>query len=411
MADTLVIRLAAQPSTPAGWMLVDASGARLSVLQSGPLTLAAAQAGGRRVVALVPGIEVLHAQPELPVRGGARLAQVVPFALEEHVADDIEGLHFALGKASSARPGTPVAALRRDRFEEWLSVLRTAQITPDAVFADSAVVPSRHDQVILMIEADRLFVRRPGEPPLVIEAAPLSEVLELTALPADSNVILYVTQGDWQRHQAAIDPLRERVASLKVQLLPDGALPLLAQQAVLDPPLNLLQGEYAPHTKLSDQWRSWRVAAILGGCFIALNLLGKGVEIWHLKGTEKRLDDSITQVFREAMPGEQNAVDARRRMEERLRVLHGSGGGHSASLLDMLGVIAAAMAQVPDAKLEAVSFRGTVLDLRVAAGDVDSLDRLRRVVTDGGLQAELQSSNARDTGVEGRIQIKGRGAS
>jgi len=411
MADTLVIRLPAQPDTPAGWMVVDADGARLGVLQSGPLTLAAPQAVGRRVVALVPGIEVLHAQPELPVRGGARLMQVVPFALEEHVADEVEGLHFALGKASAARPGTPVAALRRDRLNEWLAALRAAQITPDAVYADSAVVPTNPGQIILMIEADRLYVRRPDEPPLVLEVEPLSEALELTALTADSNVILYITKGDWQRHQAAIDPLRERLASLKVQLLPDGALPLLAQQAITDPPINLLQGGYTPHTKMGDQWRSWRVVAILGACFITLNLLGKGVEIWHLKSIEKGLDDSIARVFREAMPGEQNAVDARRRMEVRLTVLHGSSGGPSANLLDMLSVIHTAVVQVPDAKVEAFSFRGTVLDLRVAASDVNSLDRLRRVVTDGGLQAELQSSNASEKGVEGRIQVKGHGTS
>ena len=49
--------------------------------------------------------------------------------------------------------------------------------------------------------------------------------------------------------------------------------------------------------------------------------------------------------------------------------------------------------------------------MRVGARDVDSLDKLRRLVSDRGLQAELQSSNARDTGVEGRVQIKGPGAS
>ncbi len=206
-------------------------------------------------------------------------------------------------------------------------------------------------------------------------------------------------------------PLRQRLAGLKVQLLPDGPLPLLAHQAVANPPFNLMQGEFASHSRASDQWRVWRLAAILGGCFIALNLLGKGVEIWRLKGTEKALDASIEQVFREAMPGEQNAVDARRRMEARLKQLHGSSTGQVANLLNIIGVIAGAIAQVPQTTVEAFSFRGTVLDMRVAARDVDSLDKLRRLVTDRGLQAELQSSNARDSGVEGRIQVKGPGAS
>src|SRR5882672_562517 len=409
MADTLIIRLASRPEVPASWILVDANGGRLSGVQSGPLSLAAPVAIGRRVVALIPGIEVLHAQPELPVRGGARLLQVVPFALEEHIADEIEGMYFALGKPVATQAGTPIAAVRRARLVEWLELLRAAQISPDAVYADSAAVPLNPGQVVLMIDNDLLYVRRAGEPPVTLNIEPLSEALEFAALTAESHVLLYVTQQDWHAHQASIDPWRERLAGLKVQLLPDGPLPLLAQQALTAPPLSLLQGEFALHTKAGDRWRAWRVAATLAGCFFALNLFGKGIEIWHLKGTEKALDSSIEQVFREAMPGEQNAVDARRRMETRLTALHGSSSGQTSNLLDILSTIGQAVAQVPETSLEAFSFRGSVVDLRVGARDVDSLDHLRRVVTERGLQAELQSSNARDTGVEGRIQIKGRG--
>lgn len=411
MADTLVIRLASQPDAPASWILVDTNGGRLSAVQSGPLSLAAPLAIGRRVVALVPGLEVLHAQPELPVRGGARLLQVVPFALEEHIADEIEGMHFALGKPDPGHVGTPVAAVRRERLVEWLALLHGAQISPHAVYPDSATVPLNPGQAVLMIDVDRLYVRRAGEPPLTLDIEPLSEALEFAGLTAESHVLLYLTQQDWHSHQASIDTLRERLASIKVQLLPDGVLPLMAQQAVVAPPPSLLQGEFALHTKVSDRWRAWRVAAILAGCFVALNLLGKGIEIWHLKGTEKALDTSIEAVFHEAMPGEQNAVDARRRMEARLTQLHGSSGGQPGNLLEILGTIGAAVAQVPETSLEAFSFRGSVVDLRIGARDVDSLDHLRRVVSERGLQAELQSSNARDTGVEGRIQIKGHGTS
>jgi general secretion pathway protein L len=411
MADTLIIRLSDRPDAPASWILVDGAGGRLSAAQAGPLSLATSLALGRRVILLVPGIDVLFAQPELPVRGGARILQVVPFALEEHIADEIEGMHFALGKPDSSHAGTPVAGVRRHRLEEWLAALRGAQIAADAVYADSAMVPANPGQIVLMIDAGRLYVRRPGEPPLVLDVQPLSEALEFATLSADSHVLLYVTQMDWHTHRPAIDALRERLASLKVQLLPDGPLPLLAQQAATNPHFNLLQGAFAPHSRTTDQWRAWRLAAILAGCFIALNLLGKGVDIWRHKSTEKVLDASIEQVFREAMPGEQNAIDARRRMEARLTQLHGSTSGQVGNLLAIISVIAGAIAQVPETTVEAFSFRGTVLDMRVAARDVDSLDKLRRLVTDRGLQAELQSSNARDSGVEGRIQIKGPGAS
>jgi type II secretion system protein L len=299
-------------------------------------------------------------------------------------------------------------------LEAWLERLRAAQISPDVLCADSDTLPVLPGQTVLLIDGDRLYVRRAGEPAAVLHGDPLTETLELTVLaatPAETHVLVYLTPADWTTHQDAIDGLRSRVASLKVQLLPNGVLPWLAQQALSGPALNLLQGRYAPRSHWSDQLRSWRLAAILAVSLVGLNLLGKGVEIWHLSRVEKQLDAAIGQVFREAMPGEQNTVDARRRMEARLQAIRGGGAIGSHSLLVALGALGGAVSQVPETTLEALSFRGSVLDLKVTAKDVGSLDRLQRLVTERGMAAELQSSNPRPPGVEGRIQVRGPGAS
>ena len=59
------------------------------------------RAAGRRVCVLVPGTDVLLAEPEFPVKAGAKLQQVVPYALEEQLAEDIDDLHFAIGKRAA----------------------------------------------------------------------------------------------------------------------------------------------------------------------------------------------------------------------------------------------------------------------------------------------------------------------
>jgi type II secretory pathway component PulL len=111
------------------------------------------------------------------------------------------------------------------------------------------------------------------------------------------------------------------------------------------------------------------------------------------------------------MPGEQNAIDARRRMESRLQAIRGGMAGDGNDLVSALGALGGAVAQVSEASLEALSFRAGVLDLKVAAKDVGSLERLRQLVAEQGLTAELQSSNQRADGVEGRIQIRAQGSS
>src|SRR5262245_30462975 len=102
MAEILFVRLlAAAEATPeaaqAEWLATDASGARRGNVHSGLLEEAAPLAVGRRVVVLVPGTDVLLAEPVLPLNSSAKLAQVVPFALEEHLATDVDDLHFAVG--------------------------------------------------------------------------------------------------------------------------------------------------------------------------------------------------------------------------------------------------------------------------------------------------------------------------
>jgi general secretion pathway protein L len=414
MTDTLIVRLPEQDDADASWLLVGSDGRALGAVQSGSLLSAAALSAGRRVVVLVPGVEVSLAEPELPVRGGVRLAQVIPFALEEQLADDVDGLHFAAGRRIGERPGTPVAVVSRARLEAWLELLHAAQIYADALYADVSALPSNPGQTVLLVEHSRLYVRHPDKQPFVLQAEPLQTALELAGVYAEgesttaAHVIAYATEEDWLTYQTTLEAARERLADLKIQLLPQGPLPLFAQTIkqtmAADAPLNLLQGAYAPKSRMTDGWKRWRIAAILFGCLIGLNLLGKGIELWRLKQTEKTLDAAIGQTFHEAMPGEQNTANARRRMEARLAEVRGSGGGDG-SLLHVLSAIGGAVSQVPDTSLDALSFRGTVLDMRVAAKDVNSLDRLQSLVNQRGLSAQLQSSNARATGVEGNIQI------
>ncbi len=83
------------------------------LLRSGPLEQAAQRAAGRHVCVLVPGTDVLLTEPELPAKAGAKLQQIVPYALEEQLAEDIDDLHFAIGKRSGDAPTTPVAVVAR----------------------------------------------------------------------------------------------------------------------------------------------------------------------------------------------------------------------------------------------------------------------------------------------------------
>ena len=198
MAEALVIRFkpAPQPaphsapeSTPGAtahegqtgnsvqveWLTVDTDGTRQGNVQSGSLGDAAASAGARKIVVLVPGTAVLLAEPVLPLKSGAKLLQVVPFALEEQMATDVENLHFAVGRRDT-RPGTPVAVVSLAQMDAWQSALLDAGLQADSIYAETSVLPATPNGVTLLVDGTRVYVRRETAPGAVLDVEPLIEL-------------------------------------------------------------------------------------------------------------------------------------------------------------------------------------------------------------------------------------------
>jgi type II secretion system protein L len=195
---------------------------------------------------------------------------------------------------------------------------------------------------------------------------------------------------------------------VKVQLLPHGPLGVLAPAAAAAEAINLLQGELAVATPLQRGWKSWRVAAVLAVSLLCLHLGSRYFELSRLKKSEAALDASIQEAFRAAMPGQQNAQNARRRVEARLSELHGSGG--SGSLLPALSALANARGAAPGASIEGLTYRNGTMDLRISAPDAASLDAISQQLRAASWQADIQGGSSSGDIYRGRLQVRKAGA-
>jgi general secretion pathway protein L len=416
MPEFLVVRLHSAAAdtigTAAEWIVVDGSGARRGNVQSGPLDLTPASAANRKVVVLVPGTDALLAEPVLPVKSGAKLAQVVPFALEEHLACDVEDLHFAVGKRDT-RPGTPVTVVARARMEAWQALLANAGLSPDAIYPETAALPQTANAITLLIDGARVYVRRPETPGAVLDVQPLIEALQLALASGEEareHVTIYVAEDDYERERELLEGMREFTASLQLKLLPDGPLPLLAANIVQHAGVNLMQGPYQSKRKLNVSFAPWRYAAVLAGLFIAAHLGLKSWQYFHYRSQEARLDAQIGEVYQQLMPGAPlpDASSARRQVEARLNQLRGSGpvGG----VMMTLAALGEAIGQTPDVTIENIAYVNNTTNLRVVAPSTDALDRIRQLASKHGLASELKSDNTRDSKHEGQLQFKNPGA-
>jgi len=413
MADWLLIRLPRTAEQPATWLTVDPRGNPSGPPQSGPLSLAAPRAAGRRICVLVPGTDVLLTEPEVPLKAGAKLQQVVPFALEEQLADDIDDLHFAIGKRAADSARTPVAVIQRALMDEWLTSLRANGLEPESLYTESDLLPQNPGQAVALMEEDVIIVRPPAGSPVTLPVEALGEALDIALQGAAEQgatggrgLILYTGAAEWHQHSAKIEALRERFDGIKIQLLSAGPLALFGQQLPTAAPINLLQGTYAPTKATTVGWQSWRVAAILLACLVGLHVAGKAAELTALKRSEKSLDSSIGDTYRFAMGGQPKPADPRHQMEVRLAAAQNGGG--EGGLLPALQALVDSRTAAPGTSLKALSFRGGLVDMKISAKDATTLDQLSQSLKSRGWKAELTSGNTTPAGYEGRMQISGK---
>jgi general secretion pathway protein L len=418
MPQTLLIRLPEPGAEETEWLKVDESGAPAGLRQRGTLLLAAAVARSSKVVVLAPATQILIAEPELPPGSGVKLARAVPFALEEQLTEDIDRLSFAVGRRR-AGGGTPVAVVSRTLLQGWLTELGAAGIEPVALYADMALLPDNPSQTVLWLEQGRLAIRRPGALPFVVELASATDALVVAGIIADpletvaepkplENAILYVTREDWANAQDEFERLADKFGSLKIQLLAEGPLPLLARELGAGEAVNLLQGEFIRSTDYGARWLQWRTAAILAVSLLVVHVAAQALEIHQANRRSTALDGEIAQVFAAAMPAEK-LEDPRRQMQTRLDRIRHSGAGPQ-YFLRTLQTLSGALAQSPQTRIDALSYHEQSLDLKVTAPSLAALSQLSQQLEKQNLAADIQSSTPVDSGVEAHLQIKPRGS-
>jgi general secretion pathway protein L len=413
--ESLIIHL--RDGASPRWMVCNPDGHVVVNAVSGELAQATAMATGRKVVLILPAGDALVTESEAPAKSAAKLTQVIPYALEERVADEIENLHFALGVRDAATGRVPVVVIERERIDARLAEARAAGLNPSEVYSEASLLPAMPGQLIALLDGDSLVLRSADSPPLVMPALSIHDAFEiaLASLPAPlpgleaaaPGLLIYAGHEEWQAHEKTVDAWRDRFTGVKVQLLPNGPLNLLAPAAAAGEAVNILQGALAVSSPLETGWRAWRVAAVLAGVLLCLHLGSRFFELHRLNKAEAALNTSIDEAFRVAMPGTQNTTDARRRVARRLDELRSGGGGN---LLPALAALAAARNAAPSTTIEGLNYREGVLDLRVIAPDAASLDAIGQQLKGSSWQAEIKDLTASGDSYRGRLQIRKAGA-
>jgi general secretion pathway protein L len=419
MAEFLVIRLGANAEQSADWIVVDGNGARRSPPVTGPLAEAAKDVGDRTVIVLVPASSVLTTAVDIPIKAGARLRAALPFALEEQLADDVENLHFASGQRTDNGLLT-ASVVAHSQMQEWVSVLEDAGIAATRMIPENHGLAKIPGTMSLLVAADQIMFNDGAESEFVMQGVKPSDALAVAGAldeseagsDADSDsqarghLLVYCEPSEEIRFEHDWNALRHELASVDINLLPDGVLPRLAVTVAAKRGVNLLQGPYAVKVEYGLMVRPWRYAAALLVAFFIVGFVAKGVDYIRLSAEQEALREQFTQEYRQMRPADNSEIVDPARYVDSIR--RSSGAIVSTDVfLPTLHQLSIALQQNESAEIEAISYRAGIVDVRLTAPDVATLDNIQRIVsTSGRFSASIQSTDQVGDKVSSRIQIR-----
>ncbi len=412
MATYFVIRIGETADEPVGWIAVDDRGTRREAPGSGSLEDAARQVRERPVIVLVPGIDVVTLNADVPARG-ARLLAALPYALEDQLAEDVEELHFAAGERREDGT-TPVAVVASHKIAGWMEQLEAAGIAPAKVVPENHGLAFTPNTLSMLVSGDNVMFNDGDRTEFTVPGLRPGEALAATGIiggdeeeDASKHLLVYCDAPIADEYEKDWALLRHELDSVDVHVLSDGVLPRLAVTVASGAGINLLQGQFGERTDFKAAFQPWRFAAIFLIGLMIVGIGGKAADYYRLSLEQAELKEQFADVYQELRPGApRDVVDPVRIVQQFGRDVPLTAEGPQV-FLPSLEQLALALQQADTVDVEAISYRAGVVDVRLNAPDVPTLDRIVQAVgASGQFTASLQSADSVGDRVNSRIQIR-----
>ena len=371
------------------WRRTEAGGAVRQGSQRGLEGLAPAA----EVVVWTPAAETLLLRARLPTRSAAKIAQALPYALEDQLIDAPEKLHFAF--TQEADGSLAVAVTRRDRLEGWLAALAAAGLAPARLAPVTLSLPLAEGAWTLAFSDGELVLRsglhagfggpREPQPPGWLHTA-LAEARAESHAP--ERILLLDAPGD-------LDSAAWHAAlGLPLESLPAGAA---APPAALD----LLQQRYAPRGRGAALQRAYLPAAGLLAAWLLVTLLVDAVDWARTAYRVHAADEEMRVLLMKSFPDTRVIVDPAEQMRRGLEDLGAkSGAGSPADMLYLLARASPAFEREARLRVQGIEYADKTLSVRVAATQADA-ESLARALRARSLEVSVNRA-----GGEVRLQLR-----
>lgn len=413
MREKIIIRLPSRPDKPVHWAHQPADDNTAVNEGQGALDEIVTIATGAHITMLAPGIETTLTQAKMPAIKSSRIQQIVGFALEESLSEEVSRVHFAVGRRRE--DGTvPTAVISRRFMDEWRGKIRDAGLRPHEIVSEVLYLPWAEDEWSVLLEQESVNVRTGLSSGFATDLSQLSTMLDLAyqqtpeALrPKILRVYSFVSPE--QEEQALSDlPSEVEVQVEPTQTYESPLHLMLSLPESQGTEMNFLSGEYSLHREFRKLWLPWRGVAVLAGILIAVQLIYSIIQLRQFEQQDAQVREQQHEIFRATLPEIKTIRFPRRQMEAQLKERSANQIVQAQDFIEFFAPIASHI-QAAGVELQSVNFRAGTLDLGLVTPDLSSLESLQaRFEKLEKLEVELRSVVTGNNQAEGTIRLRRR---
>lgn len=374
MSEFLTVRLSKDTDSPAQWLVWSAS--QQETIASGELASRkqlqdlTAYAEQRPVILLLDSRDVLLTEAEIPAGASRQLDTMLPYLLEDDIAQDVDELHFSVLKKSADR--AQVAAVEKRYLQQLLEDFAQAGMEVKRVLPDVYALPLQENGITALQMESQWLLRKSPFTAMVAEQEWLPLLLDSDWCCDDGNPLTFYS---YTPQPELAEPYRSRWQPLA----PEVVMVVLAQGAQVSA-VNLLTGAFKPQSSLLRHIRVWRKAALAAGLFLLVLLAQKAVQVHQAEAQAKAYRTESERIVRTVLPGRRKipTVSYLKRLmnSEEARL---GGRAEQDSALSWLSALAAALGQSGDALFSSLRYDARRGEIRVDVSmkDFQSFEVLR----------------------------------
>jgi len=389
---------------------------------------------GRKVVLLLSDHEITLSTVNIPSKNKKQLAQAVPYALEESLAEDIEDLHFTIhalktekSKKSKKEPGENssndndktdntnlVAIINRARLSDYLDKLSSHHIPVHFVLPQLFTLEYHPNCWTISVEKPLAKIEPSAqlEPTTVAKSNAQVRLNELFGFscPQDMLDIFLPEQLEKQTPEAiysnlSSDELPESLSEIPLKQSADPGV--VKQASILSAlPLNLLSGFIRKRKASKINFKPWKPVFALGSLLGAIWL---GILGWQniTLGTQlKQLDNAIINVYKNTFPNGR-IVDPPQQMASKLKALKAGKTKTVGTPLPLIATIGPLLKTHKNMTLREIRYQDNELRLIVHAPDLNSLENFKReAAKKAHIDVAIKTSTTTANKVEATLVIK-----